>query len=314
MGAIAARGHGGTGPAASSWWTERQGRVLASRITVPTVLYKGKTLSLLPGWLHLSLPIRATFGSRLRDPNPLCSPVARHPPNLDTTWTHWYSDAFPTPTDGASLLLGHLSPGEVLPALSLPGSAASSQCHSGGDRPGDAVPPHCLVGPVWTTHPMHPERANPSPDQPCTQCRSRTAAALEASGTLLMPGQPLSPAGPKAWRSHVQQFWRVLQRRNNLSSLCWHLLQARPFPSKPWLPIPLPSAFPQLALPPGHRATRPAQSRRDAPQVQPHAVTKHRQLVSRRTHHPSVQPAQGAYSSRKLLARGSREEPQRRSL
>lgn len=33
MGATATRGHGGAGPAASSWCRERQGRVLASRIS-----------------------------------------------------------------------------------------------------------------------------------------------------------------------------------------------------------------------------------------------------------------------------------------
>lgn len=60
MGVTATRGHGGTGPAASSWWRERQGRVLAGRITVPTAPKqaqgpnKGETLS--PSWLAASEP------------------------------------------------------------------------------------------------------------------------------------------------------------------------------------------------------------------------------------------------------------------
>lgn len=214
---------GGTGGQergrAGSWPAELLSPLHRNRHRVPT---KGK-LSPLPGGPHLSFPIRATCGSRLCYPHPpLCSTAAHHPPNLDTKQTHWHSDTFSIPTDGTPLPLGHLSPVQV-PAQLL---AVTDQV---------TMPPHRIVGPARTTQPHAPRSVQPPPQpspalgggqQQLQRCDGDTAHARLAT----VP----TPPGPQAWKTHLQQLWRVLQMRNTLSSLCWHLLQARPFPGKPW--------------------------------------------------------------------------------
>lgn len=128
---------------AGSWPAELLSPPHRNRHRVPT---KGK-LSALLGWPHPSLPIRATFGSRLCYPDPLCSPAAHHPPNLDKTWTHWHSDTFLIPAERTSLPSGHLSPVEVLPVLSLP---STRSCPAQQHHPSPRV---AVTGRVTTCHP-----------------------------------------------------------------------------------------------------------------------------------------------------------------
>lgn len=131
----------------------------------------------------------------------------------------------------------------------LPGPAALPQSHGGGDRPGDVCHPTAQLS------------------------LARTAAALGVWGDTALAAQPLSPAGPEAWKSHIQHLQRVLWTRNNLSSLCWHLPQAGPDASKP--------CSNTSAGSPRVRVTPPAQ---------PSPCSQHRPLAAHGAVIPTVSP------------------------